>query len=102
MPRFKNNSLTSNRCSVGAEVILPGAEKESLIVRHGLKIGVGSEGQLGLTGAQWAVSQLVFPDISCFGQQVSAFVFELRRGGNVHLKFNLLFFLLLHMCPFHP
>ena len=102
MPRFKNNSMTSNKYSVGTEVILSGVEKESLFVRHRLKIGVGSEGQLGLTGAKWAVSQLVFPDISCFGQQVSAFVFELRRGENVRLKVHLLFFLLLHTCPFHP
>lgn len=102
MPRFKNNSMTSNKYSVETEVILSGAEKESLVVRHGLKIGVGSEDQLGLTGAKWAVSQLVFPDISCFGQQVSAFVFELRRGENVCLKAHLPFFLLLLMCPCHP
>lgn len=78
MPGSINNAITSNKDSVWTEVILSGAEKERLPVRHALKIGVGSEGQLGLMGAKWAVSQLVFPNISCFGQQVPVPSFELR------------------------
>lgn len=75
MPRAKNNSVTSNKDSVWAEVILSGAAKECLTVRHELKIGAGSEGQLELTDAKWAVPQLVFSNISCFKQQVSASFF---------------------------
>ena len=68
-------------------------------MRHELKIGAGSEGQLGLTDAKWAVSQLVFSNISCFKQQVSAFFFfQLRGGENVCLKRSLALLSLISTC----
>lgn len=93
MPRSKNNSTPSNTDPVWTEVILSGAEKECLTVRHKLKIGVGPEGQLGLINAKWAVSQpvfLLFPALdNRFLPPFFFFFFALRRGENVCLKKSL-------------